>query len=83
MRHKLTLALVVVGSMMWGAHASAATCRDQSAQKKLAGAAQKSFLTKCEKNANVACELSASSKKLAGAAKASHIKKCLSDAVGK
>ena len=52
------------------------------AQKKLAGAAEKSFLTKCESDANAACNKSAADKKLAGAAKDSFLKKCVSDAVG-
>ena len=59
-----------------------ATCKAQSDTKKLAGAAQKSFMTKCEKDAQAACDKSAADKKLAGAAKTSHIKKCMSDAVG-
>jgi hypothetical protein len=58
------------------------TCKAQSAEKKLAGAAQKSFMTKCQNDAKSACDKSAADKKLAGAAKASHLKKCMSDAVG-
>jgi hypothetical protein len=58
------------------------SCKAQAADKKLAGAALKSFSTKCEKDAKAACDKSAADKKLAGAAKASHIKKCVSDAVG-
>ena len=54
----------------------------QAADKKLAGAAQKSFMTKCEKDAKAACDKSAAEKKLAGAAKTSHVKKCVGDAVG-
>ena len=54
----------------------------QAADKKLAGAAQKSFMTKCEKDAKAACDKSAADKKLAGAAKTSHVKKCVGDAVG-
>jgi hypothetical protein len=52
-------------------------------EKKLAGAARTSFITKCEKDASPAaspaCEKSAADKKLAGAAKASHLKKCMAD----
>ncbi len=58
------------------------TCKAQSAEKKLAGAAQASFLKKCEKDATTACDLSAKDKKLAGAAKTSFTKKCVGDAVG-
>ena len=39
-------------------------------------------MTKCEKDAQAACDQSAADKKLAGAAKTSHIKKCMTDAVG-
>ena len=59
-----------------------ATCKSDAADKKLAGAALKSFMTKCEKDAKAACDKSAADKKLAGAAKTSHVKKCVGDAVG-
>lgn len=59
-----------------------ATCKAKAAEKKLAGAALKSFSTKCENDAKAACDKSAADKKLAGAAKTSHIKKCVDDAVG-
>jgi hypothetical protein len=64
------------------AYAQGPTCKSQSGDKKLAGAALKSFMTKCEKDAKAACDKSAAEKKLAGAAKASHLKKCVGDAVG-
>lgn len=47
----------------------------QAAEKKLAGAAKKSFTRKCEQDAIKAAE-----KKLAGAAKNSFVKKCEQDA---
>ena len=59
-----------------------ATCKSDAADKKLAGAALKSFLTKCEKDAKGTCEADSKAKNLAGAAKNSHMKKCVSDAVG-
>src|SRR5262249_61584269 len=59
-----------------------ATCKSAAADKKLAGAALKSFMTKCERDATTTCEADSKQKNLAGAAKASHMKKCLSDAVG-
>jgi hypothetical protein len=59
-----------------------ATCKSEAAEKKLAGAALNSFMTKCEKDAAAACELDSQQKKLAGAAKASHNKKCTADKVG-
>jgi hypothetical protein len=70
------LVAIAVGS------ASASTCKDQAAAKKLAGAALKSFITKCQKDAQASCEATAQDKKLAGAAKTSFTKKCVADAVG-
>ena len=63
-------------------HAQTATCKAQSTEKKLAGAALTSFMKKCETDAAKACDISAKEKKLAGAAKTSFEKKCVSDAVG-
>ena len=59
-----------------------ATCKSDAADKKLAGAALKSFMTKCEKDAATTCEADSKEKKLAGAAKTSHMKKCVADSVG-
>lgn len=58
------------------------TCKAQAAEKKLAGAALKSFVGKCEKQAKMVCEKAATDKKLAGAAKNSNVKKCTAEAVG-
>lgn len=71
------LALTATGS--W---AQDATCQAKAAEKKLAGAAKNSFLTKCEKDATAACTVAAGEKKLAGAAKNSFTNKCVRDAVG-
>jgi hypothetical protein len=60
----------------------AATCKAEAAEKKLAGAALNSFMTKCEKDALAACEADSAKQKLQGAAKASHTKKCTADKVG-
>ena len=59
-----------------------ATCKSEAADKKLAGAALKSFMTKCERDATTTCEANSKQKNLAGAAKTSHMKKCVTDAVG-
>jgi hypothetical protein len=75
------MAAVLVGLLVTAAHAQP-TCKAQAADKKLAGAALKSFMTKCENDAKANCEKSAADKKLSGAAKTSHVKKCVSDAVG-
>ena len=56
--------------------------KTDAADKKLAGAALKSFMTKCERDATTTCESDSKQKNLAGAAKASHMKKCVADAVG-
>ena len=67
---------------MAGSAMADATCKSKAADKKLAGAALTSFMTKCAKDAASACDASAGSKKLAGAAKTSFTKKCVSDATG-
>lgn len=64
------------------AHAQSPSCSLQAGDKKLAGAAKTSFMTKCQKDAGAACDKQAADKKLAGAAKTSFTKKCVSDAVG-
>jgi len=58
------------------------TCKASAAEKRLAGAALKSFMTNCERDAKTTCDADSKAKKLAGAAKNSHIKKCVADAVG-
>jgi hypothetical protein len=62
--------------------APSASCKAQAAEKKLAGAANTSFMKKCQADAQKACTTSAADKKLAGAAKNSFTKKCVTDAVG-
>ena len=59
-----------------------ATCKTDSADKKLAGAAATSFMKKCQTDATAKCEADSKEKKLAGAAKTSHMKKCVADSVG-
>jgi hypothetical protein len=73
------LSLLATGAY---AQTAATTCKATATEKKLAGAALKSFMTKCEKDAKASCDISAKEKKLAGAAKNSHVKKCTTDAVG-
>ena len=53
-------------------------CMTQAMDKKLAGAAKTSFMTKCERTA---CEAQATDKKLHGAAMTSFVKKCTKDAM--
>ena len=75
-RIALALALCVVCGPAF------ATCKSDAADKKLAGAALKSFMTKCEKDAGKSCGIAATEKKLKGAAKTSFTKKCVTDSVG-
>jgi hypothetical protein len=80
-----TLATVVFAAVLIGAPALAladASCVAQATDKKLAGAAKNSFMTKCEKDASASCDSQAADKKLAGAAKTSFTKKCVADATG-
>jgi len=82
MRKLLLAALFSTLAATAYAQAPADTCKSQSADKNLHGAAEKSFLTKCEKDAKASCDAQAAEKKIYGAAKNSFVKKCVSDAVG-
>lgn len=82
MKYLVATALILFAAALASAQPTTPSCKAQAAEKKLAGAAQKSFMTKCENDAKAACNKSAADKKLAGAAKDSHIKKCVSDRVG-
>ncbi len=76
-----TLALAALALCIAGAPTLAFAddaCMTQSMDKKLAGAAKTSFMTKCEKTA---CEAQAADKKLHGAAEMSFVKKCVKDAM--
>ena len=64
------------------APAAAKSCKLQAGEKKLAGAALKSFSDKCATDAKSACEKQSADKKLAGAAKKSFETKCVKDATG-
>jgi len=80
---KLAIAAAAVFVAMSGiAHAADASCKATATEKKLAGAALNSFMTKCEKDAAAKCDTAAADKKLAGAAKTSFTKKCVGDAIG-
>jgi hypothetical protein len=76
-----TIILAAALSLMTSS-AFAATCKEDTATKKLAGAAATSHMKKCESDAKAKCEADSKDKKLAGAAKTSHMKKCVADAVG-
>lgn len=70
---RYVIVAMLVGVMATAAYPQGPTCKAQSGEKKLAGAALKSFMTKCEKDAKATCDKSATDKKLAGAAKASSL----------
>jgi hypothetical protein len=76
-----TLALVALSLGLAGVPALAYAddaCMTQATDKKLAGAAKTSFMTKCERTS---CEGQAKDKKLHGAAMTSFVKKCTKDAM--
>ena len=76
-----TFALVALAFCLAGAPALAYAddaCMTQATDKKLAGAAKTSFMTKCQKTS---CESKASDKKLHGAAMMSFVKKCKKDSM--
>jgi hypothetical protein len=70
------LALAVVGAPTLAFADDA--CMTQAMDKKLAGAAKTSFMTKCERTS---CEGQAKDKNLHGAAMTSFVKKCTKDAM--
>jgi hypothetical protein len=74
-----TLAALVLIAFASSTHAADSACMVAAKEKKLAGAAQKSFVKKCEEDAKVKCEAAATEKKLAGAAKNSNVKKCVQE----
>ena len=68
------LALIAFASLT---HAAESTCMAAAKAKKLNGAAQTSFVKKCETGVKAKCEAAATERKLAGAAKNSNVKKCV------
>ena len=79
--NRIVVTVALLCATAGGAMADA-TCKSKATDKKLAGAAMTSFMTKCAKDAASACDATASGKKLAGAAKTSFTKNCVSDATG-
>jgi hypothetical protein len=78
------LVLVAPAYLNWSSPAFA-TCKSDAVGKDgkpLVGAALKSFMKKCERDANTTCAKDSADRKLTGAAKTSHMKKCVEDAVG-
>jgi hypothetical protein len=81
---KIILATVFALATTVGANATCKTDAVSKDGKALAGAALKSFMTKCEKDAKTACDKDkdANGKPMKGAAKTSHMKSCVGDKVG-
>lgn len=77
---RLALSFVILASLAGGA--SAETCKAQASAKSLHGAAETSFLKKCEATAKTKCEADAKAKNLHGAAQTSFVTKCEKDAAG-
>jgi hypothetical protein len=76
-------ALAIAMSCIFASGAFAGvTCKSQADAKNLHGAAQTSFLTKCEKDAKAKCGSDAKAKGLHGAAETSFKTKCIKDATG-
>ncbi len=76
------LMLALAATCLLAGGAAADTCKAQSDAKKLHGAAQTSFMTKCEKDAKTKCAADAKAKNLHGAAETSFTTKCVKDATG-
>ena len=79
---KIILAAAFALATTVGANATCKTDAVSKDGKALAGAALKSFMTKCEKDAKAKCAAESKEQKLSGAAANSHTKKCTTDAVG-
>lgn len=77
---RLALALLI-SSLAVTAAVAKQTCKQRADEKKLAGAALNSFMTKCA-DATASCAKAAADKKLSGAAKDSFTTKCVMDATG-
>ncbi len=80
---EIATALIVGFTFTASAFAADDTCDARAKEKKLAGAALTSFMTKCEKDAKAKCDADAKAKNLHGAAETSFTTKCVKDAVGK
>lgn len=74
---KILIALAGALALSLPVFAADNACMNAAAQKKLVGAAESSFMHKCERDK---CEASMD-KKLAGAARNSYMKKCMADSL--
>lgn len=79
---RIILAVIMSVCLTGASLAADTSCNATAKDKKLAGAALKSFMTKCEKDATAKCDADAKAKNLHGAAQTSFTKKCVKDASG-
>ena len=79
---RFVIAVMMSTLLSASAFAADATCDATAKDKKLHGAALKSFMTKCEKDAKTKCDADAKTKNLHGAAEKSFTTKCMKDAKG-
>jgi hypothetical protein len=79
---KTLILAALVSTFAASAYAQGPTCKAQADDQKLAGAARKSFMDKCERDATKSCGIAATEKKLKGAARTSFTKKCVTDSLG-
>ncbi len=77
---RILITLAAIGCLAGPALAD--TCSAQASSKKLHGAAQTSFMTKCENDAKAKCDADAKARNLHGAAETSFTAKCVRDATG-
>jgi hypothetical protein len=75
-------AVLAVGTLPATA-AQTETCKSQADEKTVVGAALKSFMNNCRREAKSTCDESADDKSLTGTAHARFVKKCVRDAVGR
>ncbi len=74
--------LLLATCLLAAGNARADTCKAQADAKNLHGAAQTSFMNKCEKDAKSKCTADAKAKNLHGAAQTSFVTKCEQDLTG-
>ena len=80
---RIVLATAAAGAGRGGGIcANAGKLQGAGNSENLHGAAEKSFMTKCARDAKTACDAQATEKKFAGAAKNSFTKKCVTDRTG-
>jgi len=79
---RLIAVILITFGVLQAVQAAEPSCEQRANDKHLAGAARKSFMTKCERTSREAaatqqCNAQADDKKLHGAARTSFVKKCV------